>query len=123
MTNRIIVGVDGSATSVVALRWAAYEARRRNSDLLALSCYSVPVYGSPEGAVYPTSDDIDVFKESAAAIVVQAMETVAEIDPKIVVEGMSAMSPATIAIADAARPGDEIVVGATGHSGVLDGLL
>jgi nucleotide-binding universal stress UspA family protein len=123
MTNRIIVGVDGSAPSIVALRWAAYEARRRKAELVAVSCYSVPVYGSPEGAVYPTPDDIDMFKESAAAIVGRAMEIVADIDPKIVVEGMSAMSPATIGISDAARPGDEIVVGATGHTGVIDGLL
>ena len=107
----------------MALQWAAYEARRRNAEVLAVSCYSVPVYGSLEGAVYPTPDDIDLFKESAAAIVGRAIETVAEIDPKIVVEGMSAMSPAAIAIAEAARPGDEIVVGATGHGGLIDDLL
>ena len=107
----------------MALQWAAYEARRRNAEVLAVSCYSVPVYGSPEGAVYPTPDDIDMFKESAAAIVGRAIETVAEIDPKIVAEGMSAMSPAAIAIAEAARLGDEIVVGATGHGGLIDGLL
>lgn len=123
MTNRIIVGVDGSAPSIVALQWAAFEARRRNAEVLAVSCYSVPVYGSPEGAVYPTPDDIDLFKESAAAIIGRALEAVAEIDPQIVVEGMSAMSPAAIAIAEAARPGDEIVVGATGHTGIIDGLL
>ena len=123
MTNRIIVGVDGSAPSIVALQWAAFEARRRNAEVLAVSCYSVPVYGSPEGAVYPTPDDIDLFKESAAAIIGRALEAVAEIDPQIVVEGMSAMSPAAIAIAEAARPGDEIVVGATGHTGLIDGLL
>ena len=107
----------------MALQWAAYEARRRNAEVLAVSCYSVPVYGSLEGAVYPTPDDIDLFKESAAAIVGRAIETVAEIDPKIVVEGMSAMSPAAIAIAEAARLGDEIVVGATGHGGLIDDLL
>ena len=123
MTNRIIVGVDGSAPSIVALQWAAYEARRRNAEVLAVSCYSVPVYGSPTGAVYPTPDDIDLFSESSSAIIGRAIEVVAEIDPKIVVEGMSAMSPAAIAIAEAARPGDEIVVGATGHSGPIDGLL
>ena len=107
----------------MALQWAAYEARRRNAEILAVSCYSVPVYGSAMGAVYPTPDDIDMFKESAAAIVGRAIETVAEIDPKIVAEGMSAMSPAAIAIAEAARLGDEIVVGATGHGGLIDGLL
>ncbi len=109
--------------SIVALRWASYEARRRNAEVLVVSCYSVPVYGSPEGTVYPTPDDVDLFKESASSIVGRAIETVAEIDPHVVVEGMSAMSPATIAITEEARPGDEIVVGATGHTGLLDGLL
>lgn len=123
MTKRIIVGVDGSAPSLEALRWAAYEARRRNADLLAVSCYSIPVYGSPEGAVYPTPDDIDMFKSGAVTVVTEATQVVAEIDPKINVETATAMSPAAVAISEAARPGDEIVVGATGHTGFIDGLL
>jgi len=123
MTIRIIVGVDGSAPSLQALRWAAHEARRRNAEILVVSCYSVPVYGSPEGAVYPTPDDIDMFKAGAVAVVTQASELVAEIDPKIGVEATTAMAPAAIAISEAARPGDEIVVGATGHTGLVDGLL
>lgn len=123
MTKRIIVGVDGSAPSIQALRWAAFEARRRNADILAVSCYSVPVYGSPEGAVYPTPEDTDMFKSSAVAVVTHATQIVAEIDPKLNVEACTAMSPAAVAIADAARPGDEIVVGATGHTGLVDGLL
>lgn len=123
MTRRIIVGVDGSAPSIQALRWAAYEARRRNADIFAISCYSIPVYGSPEGAVYPTPDDIDMFKSGAVAVVNHAAEIVKEIDPKINVEAFTAMSPAAVAISEAARPGDEIVVGATGHTGLVDGLL
>ncbi|MEY2444491.1 MAG: hypothetical protein QOE00_1071 [Ilumatobacteraceae bacterium] len=123
MTSRIIVGVDGSATSLTALRWAAYEARRRKVGLLVMSCYSVPVYGSPEGAVYATSEGLDVVKESAEAIVTEAIETVAAIDPATAVEGMATMGPATTAIPDEAQAGDEIVVGASGHTGVIDGLL
>ncbi|MGZ4702617.1 MAG: universal stress protein [Ilumatobacteraceae bacterium] len=122
MTTRIIVGVDGSAPSLVALRWATFEARRRNAELLIVSCYRVPVYGSPEGAVYPTPDDIEAFKETATAIVDKAGEIAAGIDPTIPVELMTAMSAAAIAISEAARLGDEIVVGASGHSG-FDGLL
>ncbi len=123
MTTKIIVGVDGSAPSVVALQWATYEARRRNAELLIVSCYRVPVYGSPEGAVYPTPDDIEIFKEAATAIVDKAAEIVAGIDAGIPLELMTAMSAAAIAIAEAARPGDEIVVGASGHAGGIDGLL
>ena len=123
MTNRIIVGVDGSTPSIGALRWAAFEASRRNAEVFVVSCYRVPVYGSPEGAVYPTPDDIELFEESAAEIVANAIAIVADIDPNIAADTMTAMAPAAIAIAEAARPGDEIVVGATGHSGGIDGLL
>ncbi len=123
MTNRIIVGVDGSDPSIVALRWAAYEAQRRHADVLAVSCYSIPVYGSPDGAVFPTHDDIDVYKDGAAAVVGRATELVADIDPKLVVDCVTTMSPAAVAISESARSGDEIVVGASGHTGFMDGLL
>ena len=63
VTRKILVGVDGSDPSIAALRWAAYEARRRSADVLAVSCYSAPVYGSPEGAVYPSHEDLDMFKQ------------------------------------------------------------
>ena len=123
MTNRIIVGVDGSEPSIVALRWAAYEARRRNADVLVVSCYSVPVYGSPEGAVYTTSEDVDAIKEGASGLISRSAEIVAEIDAHLVVDGTTSMSPAAIAISESAGPHDEIVVGATGHAGFMEGLL
>ena len=123
MTNKIIVGVDGSDPSIEALRWAAYEARRRDASVLTVSCYSVAVYGSPEGAVYPTHEDMGMFKEAAADVVGRAAEIVAEIDPQIVIDGVTTMSAAAVAISESADAGDEIVVGATGHSGFIDGLL
>jgi nucleotide-binding universal stress UspA family protein len=123
MSNRIIVGVDGSPPSIGALRWAAFEARRRNAEIFVVSCFRVPVFGSPEGAVYPSPDDIALFEESASEIVGRAIKIVAEIDPEIAFDSLTDMAPAAVAIADAARPGDEIVVGATGHTGGIDGLL
>ena len=123
MTNRIVVGVDGSDPSMEALRWATYEARRRNADILTVSCYSMPVFGSPQGAVYPNHEDIEMCKEGAAAVVGRAAEVVAEIDPRLVVDGVATMSAAAIGISEAAHAGDQIVVGATGHSGFFDGLL
>ncbi|MEO8265786.1 MAG: universal stress protein [Ilumatobacteraceae bacterium] len=123
MAPKIVVGVDGSDPSNAALRWAAYEARRRNASVLVVSCYSVPVYGSPEGAVYPTHEDIDLYKDGAAAVIGRAIELVGEIDPMLDVDGLSEMAAAAEAIGDAAQAGDEIVVGATGHGGFMEGLL
>ncbi|MEP7047055.1 MAG: universal stress protein [Ilumatobacteraceae bacterium] len=122
MTSRIIVGVDGSEPSQQALRWAAHEAGRRNASVLAVSCFGVPVMGSPEGAVYASQDYVEGAETAAKAIVADAAQQVAAIDPKITVEGITSMEPAAVVISDAARDGDEIVVGASGHGGFLNGL-
>ena len=123
MTMKIVVGVDGSDPSIEALRWAAHEASRRRAELRVVSCYSVPVYGSPEGVVYPAPVGIESFEEGAAAVVGRAVDIVEGIDPTIVVETMTEMAPAVTAIIEAAGPDDEIVVGAAGHTGFLEGLL
>ena len=120
---KIVVGVDGSETSLVGLRWAAYEARRRNATLLIVSCYEVPVYGSPEGAVYPMQVDEETFKAAADKVIGRAIELAVDIDPKLMIEGAAIMSPPAAGIAEAARDGDEIVVGASGHTGFLEGVL
>ena len=123
MTMKIIVGVDGSEPSFEALRWAAHEARRRKAQIKVVSCYNVPAYGGLDGAIYPSSVDVDTLKAETAAIVRQAIEVVEAIDPQLVIEGVTHMSAPVIGITAAAVSGDEIVVGATGHSGVLDGLV
>jgi nucleotide-binding universal stress UspA family protein len=123
VSPKMVVGVDGSDPSTAALRWAAYEARRRNADVLVVSSYNIAVYGSPEGAMYPTKDDVDASRHDAEAIIAQSIAQVAEIDPDLAVKGFATMSPAAVAIAEAAMFGDEIVVGATGHTSFMDGML
>ena len=123
ITSRIIVGVDGSDAAIEALRWAAYEAGRRDVPILIVSCYSVPVYGMQEADTYQTCEDVATFERGAATIARRATELVAEIDPFVVVEVMTALSAAAVVISGAARAGDEIVVGSTGHSGFMDGAL
>ncbi len=123
MTMKIIVGVDGSETSFEALRWAAHEAQRRKAQIKVVSCYSVPAYGGLDGAIYPSSVDVDTLKNETAAIVRQAIDVVEAIDPRLVIEGVTLMSTPVVGITAAAAAGDEIVVGAAGHSGVLDGIV
>src|SRR6266513_1028299 len=50
--RRIVVGVDGSAESVAALRWACREASRRAAEVLAVlalesACHQVSSYAVP----------------------------------------------------------------------------
>jgi nucleotide-binding universal stress UspA family protein len=123
MSMKIIVGVDGSEPSFEALRWAVHEARRRDADISIVSCYSVPAYGGFGGGVYPSSVDVDTMKEAAAAVVGRAVEAVAEIDPKLNVDAFTLLASPVLGVTEAAVEGDEIVVGATGHSGLVAGLL
>jgi nucleotide-binding universal stress UspA family protein len=123
MATKIVVGIDGSDSSFDALRWAAYEARRRDAGVRVLACYTAPTYGGLDGAVYPSSVDIDVLKEEAEADVRKAMEIVASIDPEVVVDGITLLSSAVVGIAESAMAGDEIVVGSTGRTGLLNGVI
>ena len=123
MTMKIIVGVDGSEPSYDAVRWAAHEARRRKAALRLVSCYTMPAYGGVDGAIYPSSIDVETLKQESVGIVRHAMQIVRDIDPQLVVEGMTPMTTPVIGITTSAENGDEIVVGATGHSGVLNGLV
>ncbi|HEY7628211.1 MAG TPA: universal stress protein [Ilumatobacteraceae bacterium] len=123
MATKIVVGVDGSETSWKALRWAAYAARRRHAELRIVSCYTFAGYRGLDGAVYPSAIDLDTLKEGATAVINRAIAVVETIDAGLVVDGVTPLSAPVAGITDEARPGDEIVVGATGHSGLLGGLL
>jgi nucleotide-binding universal stress UspA family protein len=123
MTMNIVVGVDGSDASFEALQWAAHEARRRNARITAVSCYMVPAYGGLDGAIYPSSVDVATLAQESAEIVAKAADAVAAVDPSLSVTGFTQMTTPAVGITGSALMGDEIVVGATGHSGVLSGLL
>ncbi len=123
MVMKIIVGADGSEPSFEALRWAVYEARRCDAEVRVVSCYTIPGYGGLDGAIHPNSEDMATLEEGAAGVIGRAMEIVAEMDPNLAVGGATSCATPVVGITEEAVEGDEIVVGATGHSGLIGGLL
>jgi nucleotide-binding universal stress UspA family protein len=123
--NKIVVGVDGSEASVQALIWAAHQAARRDATLKIVSCYMFPMYVARTG--YPGDADIvldaDGYRDAADAVVDRAVDLVAEIDEGLDVERLTEMMVPVTGLVEAAGPEDEIVVGAVGSSGIVDGLL
>ena len=116
----IVVGVDGSEESKLALRWALDEARLRRAELVCVHAWSYPVLTS--GGLLPvTADIVDSLGEQAAKLV---DDLLAELDTsgvavrKVVVEG----APAALLV-DAAREADLLVVGSRGHGGFAGLLL
>jgi nucleotide-binding universal stress UspA family protein len=129
--GRVVVGVDGSAGSVAAIRLALEEARLRGAALRAVHAWSMPVYvGAPEPFLLefptrtpPVEDALVGLERRARRILDDAIATAldgsepgVEIEP-VVVEGRAAE-----ALVDAAKDADLLVVGARGHGG-FRGLL
>ena len=115
-TAPVIVGIDGSAESKKALRWAADHARMSHAPLHALIAWDVPAsYGMP--AIY---DDLDL--ESQA--VTRLAETVTSVvgDSATVTLRAEQGHPAAVLVA-ASKDARLLVLGSHGHGGFAASLL
>jgi len=121
--SRIVAGIDGSSSSVSALRWAIRQAELTDATVEAVIAWHYPMptggYGwAPTGMA--TSFD---FKENAAKVLAEAINTAcgpggnAPVDARVV-EG----NPAQVLL-DASDGADLLVVGSRGHGGFTEALL
>jgi nucleotide-binding universal stress UspA family protein len=117
----VVVGVDGSACSHEALRFAVNEAKLRGARLRLVSAWSVPtmVYaGGYTGNVDPATFLADAEAVSAAAVTeARGLAHDLEIDATTPNE-----QPAT-ALISASEGADLLVVGSRGHGGFARLLL
>jgi nucleotide-binding universal stress UspA family protein len=119
--RRIVVGVDGSASSKAALAWAARQARLTGATVEAIIAWQ---YAATYGYTMPAAPGINYNYEQIAAEVIAS--TIAEVrgqgEPvKIssrVVEGNAAQ-----ALLDASAGAELLVVGSRGHGGFVEALL
>lgn len=122
--ERIVVGVDGSAASGEALRWALTQAARTGADIDAVACWHWPASASGYGyAPYVAFDNeraagTQKAADAAAADAVAATKGTGDVVIRTrVLEGY----PAKVLI-EAAVGADLLVVGSRGH-GELAGML
>jgi len=116
--ERIVVGIDGSATAQSALRWALAEARARRARLDVVHAWPVPVVGGPFTIM---AFDPVVSERTAHGIVDDAVaaEDAAGVDlHRVVICGSAA--PALLSTADGASL---VVVGSRGRGGFQRLLL
>lgn len=93
--RRIVVGVDGSAESVAALRWASREAALRGAEVHAVhvrEARSIPSYGYAARAVarpgegdFPVDEDVLRTLQADQAVKVRA-ETVAGLPARVLLD-------------------------------------
>jgi nucleotide-binding universal stress UspA family protein len=123
--QKIVVGVDGSDASKLALRWAIEEAQAHGASVIALHAWEVPP-PVPEVAPIPTIDPVALFPEFqnvAEKLVTDVVEEVVGDDTSVPVEPVAVEGPPALAVIDAARDADLVVVGSRGLGGFKALLL
>lgn len=114
--GRVVVGVDGSASSELALRWAAEQVRLTGQELHAVISWDLPVSYD-----VPVSTEFDWGGEAAGALAKTVERVLGEDDARRVVQRVMKGRPAKV-LTDAAGDADLLVVGSRGHGG-FTGLL
>jgi nucleotide-binding universal stress UspA family protein len=117
MTQRIIVGVDGSETSTAAVAWGVHEAQRRSWPLHLLSCYTVPVYG--ELAFVANDVNAKPIIEAHQHFVDAAASLCASLAPTVEVSTDVVLDSPVYGLTRVADYDDVLVVGSAGHTGVI----
>lgn len=119
--KEVLVGVDGSAPSELALQWAIAEAKQREWPLRLVCSYSLPSFtaASLDGG-YAALDDRTI-RQSAQGILDSALAKVSEHGVKVTAELET--GDAAGALIEASRSASLAVVGTRGGGGFTDRLL
>ena len=114
----IVVGVDGSLTSELALRWAVEQARRTGQTVSAVAVWNFPTnYG-----VDYLDDRVDWAEDARTALRTAVAHVLAGAESPRVEQHVRQGHPARVLL-DAAADADLLVVGSRGHGGFAGMLL
>ncbi|CAA9350959.1 MAG: Universal stress protein family [uncultured Nocardioidaceae bacterium] len=121
--ERIVVGVDGSESSRVALRWAYEEAAHHGASLTVLAAWHTPTLPmSPPGAALEEGYET-LPKRSALAMLDELVADLEERTPAVDVRtSIEEGSPAEVLI-ERSKECDLLAVGSRGHGGFAGMLL
>ncbi|MGO4602818.1 universal stress protein [Terrabacter sp. 2YAF2] len=116
-TGRIVVGVDGSKQSRIALRWACADARAKGAVVVALAVWHLYPLAPPErvGASpwWFTTDP----QEATAAYLGEVVDEVVADFPDVVVEQQVVSGHAAEELIRQSARAEVVVLGATGSGG------
>jgi nucleotide-binding universal stress UspA family protein len=119
----IVTGVDGSASSITAMRWALRQAELTGAAVDAVIAWHYPVaatgYGRAPVGMEPAYDFKEIAEKILADAISNAVDPASDVSVRShVVEG----NPSRVLL-DAATGADLLVVGSRGHGGFAEALL
>lgn len=121
-TETVVVGVDGSPESELALAWAARYAHAIGARLQAVLAWHYPsAAGGPPVGVAPASVTSEV-EQSRHEILDKAIAAACADKPALQIERKVVYGHPAQALIDESREADLLVVGCRGHGG-FTGLL
>ena len=118
-TRRYVVGVDGSAASIEALRWAVDEARAHGGgDIRAVLVWSLPYVGlatgmAPEPYGMP---ETQLIEQEAQQRLASSIEALGDTSPAVLRGELLEGQPAGV-LRELSHEADLVVVGSRGHGG------
>lgn len=122
MAGHVLVGADGSESSLEAVAVAAHEARRRGLGVRVVTTFNVPAHRVRHGTTSADSAEPEL-RARAEEIVAEAVERVRAAEPELApVEGEAVRGEALTVLAGRSRDATLVVVGSRGL-GAFSGLL
>lgn len=120
--HRIVVGVDNSAGSAEALRWALAHARQTGGSVVAVTAWQAPPTYASGRTPTGLSDDAGIVRQAERALT----ETVAQVlggeDDPVAVTTRVIEGPGAQVLLAAGKGAELLVLGSRGH-GVFAGML
>jgi nucleotide-binding universal stress UspA family protein len=117
--HRIVVGIDGSLSSEAALNWALRQADLTGSTLEVITAWEWPTGG---GMGMATPSGLDP-KADAVKVLNDAIASAEAGHDDVSIESKTVGGPAGMALVDASRGADLLVVGSRGHGEFVSALL
>lgn len=114
----IVVGIDGSESSVQALRWALRQARLDSTTIEAVTAWQYPII---YGWALPSTEEYD-HQHIAQTMLSGVIADVAGPDPAVVIRDRVVEGHANGVLLDAARDARLLVLGRRGYGSSTRGL-
>ncbi|HET9648694.1 MAG TPA: universal stress protein [Microlunatus sp.] len=122
MTDHLVVGIDGSDESAVALRWAMLQAGRRRLAVKLVYALLIPVVSDAYGMVM-TRPDVDELADYSKGLLEAAAEAARRIDPLVEVSTALREGPPAAVLIDESKTAAGLVVGTRGLGAISGKLL
>jgi nucleotide-binding universal stress UspA family protein len=122
MTDHLVVGIDGSEESAVALRWAMMQAARRQYSVKLVYALLIPVVSDAYGMVM-TRPDVDELSAYSKGLLHAAAEVACRIDPSVEVSTSLREGPPAAVLIDESKTAAGLVVGTRGLGAISGKVL